>query len=311
MRILSDDDVRDSFSMVEAIAVMKNVFRARANGSLISPPRSGFDSGNVGLVWTPGGFPPAAVVGLRVYLTGLAAGDQLVAAWDTQSGKLTALAIGSHLGRLRTGAIGGVAIDSLARADAKTMGVIGFGQQAWYQVEAAIAVRPIQQVAVYRRDRKQLEASVTLAQQTWPVEVVMAPSPRDAVVGADIVVIATGSASPVLDPAWLSPGTHINSLGPKYHERSELPPPHMAECVQILASDFPEQYRSDPDFLWYDSPHMDRLHDLARLIGGSRRRDASAVTLFLSHGLSGTEVVLLREVARHAQKLGRGHEVTL
>lgn len=130
MRILSDNDVRHSFPMADAIAVMKNVFRARARGSLASPPRSGFDSGDVGLVWRPGGLPEAAVVGLRVYLSGLAASDQLVAAWDTKSGELTALAIGSYLGRLRTGAIGGVARDRLARANAQTVGIIGFGQQA-------------------------------------------------------------------------------------------------------------------------------------------------------------------------------------
>ncbi len=173
-----------------------------------------------------------------------------------------------------------------------------------------MAVRPIQRVVVYRRDRRQLEASVTRAQQGWPVEVVTASSPRDAVAEADIVVTATGSATPVLDPAWIRPGTHINALGPKYHDRTELPP-LMADAVQILATDFPEQYRSDRDFLWYDTPHMERLNDLARLIDGSQRRDPSATTLFLSHGLSGTEVVLLREVAQRAQKLGRGQEVTL
>lgn len=310
MRLLSDDDVRDALPMVDAIAVMKNVFRARADGTLISPPRSGFRAGDVGLVWTPGGYLPSALMGLRVYLTGLAASDQLVAAWDTQSGTLTALAIGSRLGRLRTGAIGGVAMDCLARADAKTVGVIGFGRQAWYQVEAAIAVRPIQRVVVYRRDRSRLEASVAEAQRTWPVEVVAASSPHAAVAEADIVVTATGSASPVLDPAWIRPGTHINALGPKYHDRTELPSA-IADAAQILVTDFPEQYRSDPDFLWYGTPHGDRLDDLAGLIDGAERRDPSAITLFLSHGLSGTEVVLLHEVAQRAQKLDRGQHVRL
>lgn len=310
MRILSDDDVRSLCPMVDAIGLMKSVFRARADGHLISPPRSGFRSGDVGLVWTPGGLSPSGVLGLRVYLTGLAASDQLVVAWNPQSGRLTALAIGSHLGRLRTGAIGGVAIDSLARADAKTVGVIGFGQQAWYQVEAALAVRPIQRVIVYRRDPEQLADCVARAQKTWPVEVVAVASPRDAVVEADIVVTATGSATPVLDPAWLQPGTHVNALGPKYHGRTELSS-QMADAVHVLATDFPEQYREDLDFLWYGTPHMERLEDLAGLMDGSRSRITSAITLFLSHGLSGTEVVLLHEVARRAEKLGRGHEVTV
>lgn len=310
MRILVDEDVRDSCPMANAIAAMKDLFLARAAGGLISPPRSGFISGDVGLMWTPGALPASAILGLRVYLTGLTASDQLVAAWDTQSGDLTALAIGSHLGRLRTGAIGGVAMDSLARSDAHTVGVIGFGQQAWYQVEAALAVRPIQRVVVYRRDKRRLEAMVAQARQTWSVEIVSAASPRDAVAEADIVVTATGSATPVLDPAWIRPGTHMNALGPKYYNRTELPP-QMADAAQILATDFPEQYHSEPDFLWHGTPHMDRLDDLARLIDSSGRRDPSAITLFLSHGLSGTEVVLLHAVAQRARKLERGLDVML
>lgn len=308
MRILSDEDVRDVFPMADAIALMKNVFHARATGALTSPPRSGFHSGNVGLVWTPGALPAAKVLGLRIYLTGLASSDQLVAAWNSQSGKLTALTVGSYLGRLRTAAIGGVAIDRLARADAKTLGIIGFGQQAWYQVEAAMAVRPIQRVVVYRRDRQQLEASVTHAQAVWPLQVIAASSAQDAVAEADIVVTATGSATPVFDPAWIRPGTHINALGPKYQNRTELPAA-MADAAHVLASDFPEQYRMDPDFLWYDTPHIERLEDLALLT--EKPRDPSAITLFLSHGLSGTEVVLLNEVAQRAEKLGRGQELTL
>jgi ornithine cyclodeaminase len=310
MRILSDDDLRDLFPVADVIGVMNTVFRARANGALTSPPRSGFDSGDVRLVWTPGGLPAAAVLGLRVYLTGLATSDQLVAAWEIQSGRLSALAIGSHLGRLRTDAIGGVAMDCLARADAQTVGVIGFGQQAWYQVKAAMAVRPIQRVLAYRRDRRQLEVSVTRAQHMWPIEVILAPSPQDAVAEADIVVTATGSAIPVMDPLWIRTGMHINALGPKYHHRTELPA-SITDAVHILTTDFPEQYRSDPDFLWYGTPDMDRMTDLAEFIAGTRERDPSAISLFLSHGLSGTEVVLLHEAAQRAQKFGRGQEVTL
>ena len=46
---------------------------------------------------------------------GSSARDELVAVFDTANGALLGLVAGSALGPLRTGAIGGVAIDSLAR----------------------------------------------------------------------------------------------------------------------------------------------------------------------------------------------------
>ncbi len=40
-----------------------------------------------------------------------------------------------------------------------------------------------------------------------------AASAQDAVVGADVVVVATTSKTPVLRGDWLSPGTHVNAVG--------------------------------------------------------------------------------------------------
>jgi ornithine cyclodeaminase len=46
------------------------------------------------------------------------AGDQLTAVYDDATGKLTGVIIGNLLGAARTGAIGAVAADVLARPDA-------------------------------------------------------------------------------------------------------------------------------------------------------------------------------------------------
>ena len=40
-----------------------------------------------------------------------------------------------------------------------------------------------------------------------------ASSAEDAVRGADVVVVASGSQTPVLRGEWLSPGVHINAVG--------------------------------------------------------------------------------------------------
>ena len=308
MRILMDNDIRELMPMGDAIGVMENAFRDRAQGQMVSPPREGIQTGKAGLVWTPGGLLSTHVLGLRVYLTGVERNEQLVAAWDSQNGSLLGLAIGSYLGKLRTGAIGGLAMASLSQGDAGVVGVVGFGEQAWFQVEAALAVRPITQVVAYRRDRKALETLVERARQAWGVAVVAADSPQEAVQSADIVITATDSSTPVIESSWLKPGAHVNALGPKQVSRSELDP-GIAEDVGEIVSDFPEQYLSDPNFLWQGTRHAKRLQDLAGLIAAGWSRTSEAKTLFLSHGLAGTEVRLLQTVLTRAALNGRGVRV--
>jgi hypothetical protein len=66
MRILFDDDVWFLCPMADAIASIKTILRGHRDGHLIPPPRDGFDSSKVGLVWTPGAFLPSASIGLPV-----------------------------------------------------------------------------------------------------------------------------------------------------------------------------------------------------------------------------------------------------
>jgi ornithine cyclodeaminase/alanine dehydrogenase-like protein (mu-crystallin family) len=50
----------------------------------------------------------------------------------------------------------------------------------------------------------------------------LAQSAEDAVRGADVVVIATTSRTPVLSGEWLSPGVHINAVGAPRPDWREL-----------------------------------------------------------------------------------------
>ncbi len=304
MRILSDADVRAALPMAVAIESTRELLTARRAGELVSAPRDRLMVGATGLVWTPGGHGPSHIGGLRLYLTGVEQNDQLVAVWDTASGKLRGLAIGAFLGALRTGAIGGVAIDLMARADSTVLGVVGFGQQAWSQVEAARAVRPISRVQVYRRDRKALAEQVALAERTWQIPVWPARSAQAAVEGADVVILATGASTPVIEAGWLEAGTHVNALGPKYSGNQEIGLDLIERAGQIV-SDFPDQYRREQDFMLQGTAHAERLGDLAEAMEGFWRAEGE-VTCFLSHGLSGTEVWLVARALEEAERLGLG-----
>jgi ornithine cyclodeaminase len=205
-----------------------------------------------------------------------------------------------------------VAIDHLACPEASVVGVIGFGRQGWLQIEAALSVRTIRTVKVYRRDLEALAVSANQAGRAWNVDCVAVADAEEAVRMADIVITATHSPYPVFKASWLKPGAHINALGPKYVGRTELGSDVVARA-DLLVSDFPEQYRSEPLFILQGTPHMERLQDLAWTLQNSRRKEAGSerVTLFLSHGLAGTEILLLKALYDKALKTGQGTRIGL
>ena len=291
-KVLTDGEFDALVPMDVAVARIEEAFREHARGTLRSPPRFGLDVEEGSLVFTAGAAEGLGAMGFRVYQT-VAEGDQLVAAFDSETGGLDGVVIGTRLGAVRTGAIGGVAIDHLAREDARTLGVLGSGRQARTQVEAAATVREFERARVYSPTR---ENRVSFAAEMGDhVEFEAVGSAEEAVSGADVLVVATSSTEPTFDPDWLAPGAHVTTLGPKFEGASEIDPTLPGTC-DALVSDSIAQVDG------YDRPYVvsgadrERMIELSAVVTGETeaRRDPDDRTLFCSVGLAGTEVVLAR-----------------
>jgi ornithine cyclodeaminase len=303
--LLTDDEVRDLLPMKEAIKAVRAAFRERVGGTAASPLRQSIPGGPGRLVLTPGGLGKRQRAGLRVYSAGYSAEAQLTVVWNTETGDLDGVVLGDSLGVLRTGAIGGCAFQLLAPETVTKVAVIGAGPQALSQLEALLAVRQIDWVEVCRRDTSKLPATAAEWRDTLGVSVTPAANAESAVRGADVVITATNAATPVVDPEWVLPGTHISCLGPKSRGRSEL---HLelAAKADVIASDFPEQYASEDDFILAGTPEQKKIQDLARLLAGSLTRETKDLTLFLSHGLAGTEIAVAAAAIEKARQRSEG-----
>src|SRR6185312_6025093 len=62
-----------------------------------------------------------------------------------------------RLSSMRTGAASAVAAKRLAAPQARVVGMIGAGKQAWWQLVALKCVRPLTEVRVFARDRAKLD----------------------------------------------------------------------------------------------------------------------------------------------------------
>ena len=296
-QILTDSDI-DAIDMTFAVNCMEDAFRQHATGQLIAPARLVSDVASGQLVFTVGASNSARpAVGFRVYdLKQLHSPDrsELTAVFDANDGHLRALVIGPLLGAVRTGAIGGVAVNYLARRDARTLSVIGTGFQARTQIQAATTVRSFKTIKVFSRHpirRRQFSAEMS---DVVAQEIIAADSARAAVDDADVVICATTSATPILKPEWLKPGIHINAIGPKFKDRSELSL-NTIERATRLVTDSPTQIEAfGESFSLHGTPMAERIETLSAVVAETvpTNRGADETTIFISLGLAGTEVLL-------------------
>lgn len=141
---------------------------------------------------------------------------------DAATGAPVALLEGSALTALRTGAAGGLAARVLAAPGASVVALFGAGAQARTQLTAVLSVREIDDVRVTTRDPRHAVEFVAWAHSRHPSLRVRAADAVEAVRGAEIVICATSSATPVFAGATLAPGVHVTGVGSHRPHMREL-----------------------------------------------------------------------------------------
>jgi ornithine cyclodeaminase/alanine dehydrogenase-like protein (mu-crystallin family) len=164
--------------------------------------------------WQPGGFMGVKLV--SVFPGNGARGLPAVASsyllCDGASGRHLALIDGTEITGRRTAAASALAGSFLARADAASLLIVGSGHIASLLAPAWSAVRPITRVRVWNvRPAGAEAAAARLRADGFAAAAVedLASSVR----AADIVSCATLAQAPLIQGAWLRPGTHLDLIG--------------------------------------------------------------------------------------------------
>ena len=147
------------------------------------------------------------------FARGLSSHQGLVALFDRDTGAPMAIADASSLTAIRTGCASAVATDALARQDAHSLLLLGYGEQSESHLEAIRRVRPIDQVSVWGRSFERARAFAERMGAQTGLPIAVADSVREAAAEADIICTLTHAHDPILLGAWVRPGTHINAVG--------------------------------------------------------------------------------------------------
>jgi ornithine cyclodeaminase/alanine dehydrogenase-like protein (mu-crystallin family) len=326
--ILSEAEVTEHLTMPECIEAMAEVLgvlaRAQAEMPLRSVLRGSGSAGFLGLMpaYRGGERPVYSLKAVCIFpanpAVGLDAHQGTVTLFDGETGRPTAILNASALTSIRTAAVTALATRLLARPDADELAIIGSGVQAEAHLRSLMLVRPFTAVRVYSPNPEHLRSFVAAAAERHAgLSVEAAPSAREAVSGADVVVTATNSAEPVIEHDWLAPGAHVNAIGASILAWRELDVATVAaaeffadsrESVTNEAGDYrlalSEGAISGPDHI---------RAELGEVVIGARpgRSGPAALTVFRSLGLAVEDLAAAELAVARARGAGAGVEVEL
>jgi alanine dehydrogenase len=315
--LLSEGDVRATLDMATALDAVEESFRRQAAGDARAQPRRRLElPDRVFFNYMAAADRQGGWMGAKLYTVAHGRAGFVVLLYRATTGELAAILEADWLGRMRTGAATGIATKYMARADARTAGIIGTGGQARTQLEAVTRVRKIESVRAFGRDPSRRADFCREMTGRLAVPVTPASSAEEVVRGADIVITATNAATPVVSGAWLAPGSHLNAIGSNLPQRRELDDDAIARAA-VVAVDSIEQSKMESGELIHafgaDPARWDRVTEVAEIVSGKRpgRTSAHEITLFKSNGIATWDIAVAARVLERAAKEGLGRRIEL
>jgi ornithine cyclodeaminase/alanine dehydrogenase-like protein (mu-crystallin family) len=307
---LTEADVVRLVGVKDAIATLELLFETWPDPATVNLPRQRAPVGSGAFNLMGAAWGASEVFGLKAYF-GAPGGRFHVLLYSSRDGSLKAMIEADHLGRIRTGAASGLATKLLANPEARSLGVIGAGRQAFTQVAAVCAVRKIETVRVFTRTAAHREAFASAIEKKLRVAAKPATSGEAAIGDAEIVITITKSAEPVLRANWLKSGVHINAAGANAASRREVD----AETVlraSVRATDHVKQAQVEAaeyrDLVaagrlkWQDVVELGDI--LTEKVPG--RRGPADITLFKSLGIALEDIAFADLIWRRAVERGVG-----
>lgn len=223
---------------------------------------------------------------------------------DAQDGRALTLIEASYITGIRTGAAGAVAAKYLARKNAKTLGIIGAGQQAFFQIAAITKVRDIKEILVY--DTKE-ENIAKLAESLKGLNIEIKKASLESAAKTDILATTTPSRTPIIKNEWVMQGAHINAIGADAPGKEELDP-EIIKKAKIVIDNWEQASHSGEINVPLEKGIIKKesvYSDLGSIVIGKKpgRENDEEITVFDSTGLAFQDLYTANLVwqAKHKQ----------
>jgi alanine dehydrogenase len=226
----------------------------------------------------------------------------LICHFDPETGACRAVMDGTYITAVRTSASAAVSAKLLARDDARVLTVLGAGVQGEQHLRTFPLVRDFDEIRIGSlrlADAERLAATHPRAAAVEDFEAAV----RD----SDVVALSSHAGEPIIDAAWVRPGTHVSSVGYK-PPGGELPRELLSDAalfVEIRESTFEPPPVGCAELQGVDPS---TATELGEIVNGTRpgRTSGDQVTVYKAMGHVIEDIVAADIAYRTAVERGAG-----
>lgn len=310
--IISEAQTRKLIDMPQAVKVVDKIFRDRAAGKLRNLPRRRLKGSqkqlNVMAAWQQ----DWDLICLRAY----AAEANTITLYNGRTGQIQAIIDMGYLSSLRTGAATGVAAKYLAPQNARTLGVIGPGWQATFQVEAVANACPIEKVVVFGRTPKKRKAFVKQMSRIVKAEWTETSSIEEVERESDVLVVSTDSTTSVAQGTDLKEEVLVASIGANQTVKHEISSDLIGRMDFIVTDDLGTAQGDSGDLIGAVAAGItswDKVAPLDKIAAGGVTAPRPKRILFQSNGIADEDLAVgyyvLQQAKRKKLKVRRVTEI--
>ncbi len=224
--VINHAQARELLAQVDVLQILRALFRDLAAGHAVQPAQQlvEFPHGGGDFINYLGVLAQDGVYGVKTSPYIVREQGPLVTAWtllmSMQTGQPLLLCDAAELTTARTAATTALAVDALAPPQAKRLAIIGSGKVAQAHLQYVKGLRDWQSINLF---------SPSLAGKNSQLESLdprlkIASTYNAALEDADVILLCTSSAGPVIDPARLGKPALITSISTNAPRAHEVPP---------------------------------------------------------------------------------------
>ncbi|KAI2691771.1 ornithine cyclodeaminase family protein [Pseudomonas sp. TNT3] len=228
--VITQPQARELLAQVDVPQILRKLFRDLAAGKALQPAQQlvEFPQGAGDFINYLGVLAEDGVYGVKTSPYIVREQGPLVTAWtllmSMQTGQPLLLCDAGELTTARTAATTAVAIDALAPLNARRLAIIGSGKVAQAHLHYVKGLRDWQSITLYSPGLSTLDPQALAQLKSLDPRLSLVESREAAVHDADVIMLCTSSAGPVIDPATLSKPALITSISTNAPRAHEVPP---------------------------------------------------------------------------------------
>lgn len=299
--IISEPQTRKLIDMPTALKVVDKMFRDRAAGKARNLPRRRLKGSARQLNMMAAWQSDSDLICLRAY----AGASNTVTMYNGRTGQIQTIIDMAFLSSLRTGAASGVAAKYLAPNNARTLGIVGPGWQATFQVEAIMNACPLQRVVVFGRTPKRRKQFVRQMSKIVKTDWKEASSIEEVEGESDILVVSTDSTTPVVNGTNLKDDVLVASIGANQAVKHEISNNLIRQMSLIVTDDVPTAKIDSGDLIAsceFGITRWDSIVPLEKIVAAGGPQPRPKKILFQSNGIADEDLAVGRYVQEQAKR---------